>query len=255
MLHPSDIANKTFDKGMGGYKQDAVDSFLEMVAQEYSNLLTQKEEAESKLEVLAEKIQEYRNDEDSLRAALIGAQKLGDSVIRESNEKADRILREAGKKAEFLITDAKSAISREQNALMQMKKEVAKFKNELFETYKIHIELISRISDYDINDENNKKAINNKETKQETLETQDQPEDENQEEVSFDDIDPQTSDAEITGEINEIVFDEQPEENSEEEAVSVTSQAKYEELKFGDNYDAFSSRKPSSKSSFLKRKK
>lgn len=251
MLHPSDIANKTFDKGMGGYKQDAVDSFLEMVAQEYSNLLTQKEEAESKLEVLAEKIQEYRNDEDSLRAALIGAQKLGDSVIRESNEKADRIIREAGKKAEFLIADAKSAISREQNALMQMKKEVAKFKNELFETYKMHIELISRISDYDV--ENDKKAINNKETKQETLETQDQLQDENQEEVSFDDIDSQTSEAEITEEINEIVFDEQPEENSEE-AVSVASQAKYEELKFGDNYDAFSSRKSASKSSFLKRK-
>lgn len=255
MLHPSDIANKTFDKGMGGYKQDAVDSFLETVAKDYSTLLAEKEESDKKLEVLAEKIQEYRNDEDSLRAALIGAQKLGDSVIRESNEKADRILREAGKKAEFLIADAKNAISRQQNALMKMKKEVAKFKSELFENYKMHIELISRISDYGFNEEENKKPIN-KEDNQEELQEQDQPLEEIQDEVTFDDIETPPTEDDETEEINEIVFDEQEAENNNEE-VSVSAQTKYEELKFGENYDAFhenSSRKSGAKGSFLKRK-
>lgn len=260
MLHPSDIANKTFDKGMGGYKQDAVDSFLETVAQDYKTLLAEKEEADKKLEVLAEKIQEYRNDEDSLRAALIGAQKLGDSVIRESNEKADRILREAGKKAEFLIADAKNAISREQSALTQMKKEVAKFKSELFENYKLHIELISRISDYGFNENGEKKVEikqEEKENKQEESQEQTEPlNEEVQEEVTFDDIETPPTDNEPTEEMNEIVFDEQESEDSEEE-VTVSAQAKYEELKFGDNYDAFhdnSSRKSGAKGSFLKRK-
>ncbi|MEG1448706.1 MAG: hypothetical protein RSC41_05170, partial [Oscillospiraceae bacterium] len=169
------------------------------------------------------------------------------------NEKADRIIREAGKKAEFLISDAKNAISREQNILMQMKKEAAKFKSELFETYKSHIELISRISDYDID---NEKTSNKKEIKQQTTETNEQLQTQEQSEVSLDDINEQAVDTVVTEEINEIVFDEQSEEISEE-AMDAVAQAKYEELKFGENYDAFydnSSKKSSSKGSFLKRK-
>lgn len=259
MLHPSDITGKTFEKGMGGYKQDAVDSFLELVAQDYKALIDEKEELQKKLEILADKIEEYRKDEDSLRSALIGAQKLGDSVIRESNEKAERILREAGKKAEFLMADAKNAISKEQTTLIQMKKEVSKFKNELFESYKEHIALISKLSDYELEEAKQEKLAENKEIaiKDKEPNTEEHTEDATTQfaiSSNENDIKPQESDFEnnSTPENSEVINPSEVEEIRED----YSTKGKYEELKFGDNYDAFydDAPKKSSSKGFLKRK-
>lgn len=149
MLTPETIASRRFDKQMGGYKQDEVEEFLQQVAAEYAQLLSEKEELEEKIEVLAEKVEQYREDEDSLRSALIGAQKLGDSVIRESKAKADQTLREARAKADQILENAQKSIEREQLALIKMQKEVTKFKNRLLTLYRQHLEMISALPEYD----------------------------------------------------------------------------------------------------------
>lgn len=149
MLTPETIASRRFDKQMGGYKQDEVDEFLQQIAREYAALLSEKEELESKIEVLAEKVEQYREDEDSLRSALIGAQKLGDSVIRESKAKADYIVREARDKADRILDNAQKSIEKEQMALVKMQKEVTKFKNRLLTLYRQHLEMISALPEYD----------------------------------------------------------------------------------------------------------
>lgn len=118
MLTPETIASRRFDKQVGGYKQDEVEMFLQQVAGEYAKLLSEKEDLEKKIEVLAEKVEQYREDEDSLRSALIGAQKLGDSVIRESKSKAEYILREAQAQADQILENAQKSIEKEQMALI-----------------------------------------------------------------------------------------------------------------------------------------
>ena len=94
-------------------------------------------------------MEQYREDEDSLRSALIGAQKLGDSVIRESKAKADQTLREARAKADQILENAQKSIEREQLALIKMQKEVTKFKNRLLTLYRQHLEMISALPEYD----------------------------------------------------------------------------------------------------------
>lgn len=149
MLTPETIASRRFDKQMGGYKQDEVEAFLQQVAAEYARILREKEELEQKMDVLAEKVEQYREDEDSLRSALIGAQKLGDSVIRDSKAKADYILRDAREKANQLMENAQKSIEKEQMALIKMQKEVTKFKNRLLTLYRQHLEMISALPEYD----------------------------------------------------------------------------------------------------------
>ena len=149
MLTPETIASRRFDKQVGGYKQDEVEMFLQQVAGEYAKLLSEKEDLEEKIEVLAEKVEQYREDEDSLRSALIGAQKLGDSVIRESKSKAEYILREAQAQADQILENAQKSIEKEQMALIKMQKEVTKFKNRLLTLYRQHLEMISALPEYD----------------------------------------------------------------------------------------------------------
>ena len=149
MLTPETIASRRFDKQVGGYKQDEVEMFLQQVAGEYAKLLSEKEDLEEKIEALAEKVEQYREDEDSLRSALIGAQKLGDSVIRESKSKAEYILREAQAQADQILENAQKSIEKEQMALIKMQKEVTKFKNRLLTLYRQHLEMISALPEYD----------------------------------------------------------------------------------------------------------
>lgn len=143
------ISSKRFDKQMGGYKQDDVENFLRLIAEQTQELVKQKEEAEQKVATLTEKIEQYRDDEDSLRSALIGAQKLGDSVIRESKAKAEYILRDAKVKSDRMMENMQKNVEREQVALIKMQKEVTKFKSRLLTLYKQHLEMISALPDYD----------------------------------------------------------------------------------------------------------
>lgn len=145
MLTPNDIANKKFDKAMGGYRVDDVEAFMSQVSDTVIALYEDKKNLEQKIEILAEKLEEYRADEDSLRNALLGAQKLGDSVIRESKAKAEVILRDANAKAERMVDNAQLQIEREKMTLVRMQSEVSNFKARLLATYKKHIELIGSL--------------------------------------------------------------------------------------------------------------
>ncbi|MFV0498152.1 MAG: DivIVA domain-containing protein [Candidatus Fimivivens sp.] len=150
MLTPKQIAEKTFDKTFGfGYRMDDVNAFLEETAKSMSELLEINSDLEKKLEVLADKLTEYREDEESLRTAILGSQKLGDSVIRESKTKAEIILRDATIKAEAMTNHAKRQIEREQDNLLRTQREVASFRNRLLDLYKQHIELISTLPGQD----------------------------------------------------------------------------------------------------------
>ncbi|MEM1483548.1 DivIVA domain-containing protein [Oscillospiraceae bacterium PP1C4] len=145
MLNPNDIANKKFDKSLGGYKTEEVERFLEQVANDLNELLADKRELEQKLIVLADKLEEYKHDEESLRSALLGAQKLGDSVVRDAKAKAEEIIDNANAKGNMIIDHAKRAIEREKSSFIRMQREVATFKSKLQLVYKQHLELISSI--------------------------------------------------------------------------------------------------------------
>lgn len=145
----NDIANKRFSKSMSGYRTEEVDGFLAEVAAEFDRRETEKKELERKLEILADKLEDYRRDEDSLRNALLGAQKLGDSVIRESKTKAEILMRDATIKSERMVKNAEEQIELSKQNLYKMQKEVAAFKHRLLSIYKGHLELISGLPEDD----------------------------------------------------------------------------------------------------------
>ena len=82
-MNPKDIVSKKFEKGFG-YKAEEVDEFLKSVAVAYASAVKEKEESEAKIIKLIEKINEYRNDEDAIRDALLVAQKQGNKIIADA---------------------------------------------------------------------------------------------------------------------------------------------------------------------------
>ena len=117
-MNAKDILSRRFEKAtFNGYKTDDVDEFLREISSEYSQLQKDKNELERKLEVLADKIREYRDDEDALKDALLLAQKQGNQIVNESKaaaeklrqetqEACDKQLREAQEKSDKLTSSA-----------------------------------------------------------------------------------------------------------------------------------------------------
>ena len=143
MLTPNDISSKKFEKSAFGYKPEDVDNFLSEVLNSYSAVYSEKEAAEEKLEVLAEKLEEYRSNEDSLRTVLMGAQKLGENIVRDSKAKAEVIISEAENQVKQVFAESESKIIKEKETLVTLQKETAEFKKHLLAMYRQHLELIS----------------------------------------------------------------------------------------------------------------
>ena len=143
MLTPNDISSKKFEKAAFGYKPEEVDSFLMEIIESYKNMYDAKVSAEEKLEVLAEKLEEYRANEDSLKTVLLGAQKLGENIVRDSKAKAEVILSDAENQVKQVFAESESKIIKEKETLVTLQKETAEFKKRLLAMYRQHLELIS----------------------------------------------------------------------------------------------------------------
>lgn len=147
MLTSNEIRTVSFDKGMRGYRCEDVDAFLRQIADQMDEQNAKHAEMEKNLYVLAQKIEQYRADEDTLKSALINAQRLGENVIHEAKQKADAILRDAALKAESLDEQLKAKIMEQQAELERVQNEVAHFKASVLSLYKIHIESLSTLPD------------------------------------------------------------------------------------------------------------
>jgi len=160
VLTPSDIEKRKFEKAAFGYRPEEVDVFMDQILASYNELYEDKQELEQKMEVLAEKLEEYRSSEDSLRTVLLGAQKLGDNIIRESKAKAEVLMQEATAKSEAMVHEATSrsesllaeaaaAILHEKETLENIRHEVTEFKGRLLAMYRQHLELIAALPEED----------------------------------------------------------------------------------------------------------
>lgn len=145
MLTLDEIRNIQFTKGIGGYKTAEVDDFVDQCIETVEALLDEKAETAKKMNVLADKLLEYRQEEDNIRTALLSAQKMGDAVVKEAKLKAEQIVSEANAKAAQIERIARAEIADEQATLDALKAQVADFKATLLSTYREHLELISSL--------------------------------------------------------------------------------------------------------------
>ena len=146
MVVPEKFFDIEFNKAMAfGYRTEDVDEFVTKAIEIIKALQEENQELTEKMSVLAESLEKYREDEESLRAALIGAQKLGDSMVREARQKADDILQDANEQAEQILYAARRREENQRAGLEQIKQEVSDFKSRLIEIYRQHIELIREL--------------------------------------------------------------------------------------------------------------
>lgn len=156
-MTPNEILNKRFNRAaVGGYRTEEVHEFLASVSDYIEKINADRLDLERKMQFLAEKIEEYREDEESLRAALIDAQKSKEAVVQAAKEEAaaivgkaqvqaDTLVKSAKTKADGLLSSAKLQVDTEAYALNRMQMEVSKFRAQILHMYEKQMELINVI--------------------------------------------------------------------------------------------------------------
>lgn len=142
MMTLDEIRHVEFTRGRG-YRAEEVDDFIDECVETLEQYRKDNEEATQKMKMLADKLAEYRNDEDSIRAALLNAQRAGDTALREAEEKAALIIEEAQTRAKEIEAESQKQIGEQKQELERVRREVSQFKQQLLTMYKEHLAQIN----------------------------------------------------------------------------------------------------------------
>lgn len=182
MLTPDVVKSKSFQAtGRGAYRAEDVDGFFAEVSASYEQMFKENGELIKKISILANKVEQYKEEEDSLRKALISAQTLADKIVKDARESvegtlekaeadADEMRAKASAEAEKIVAKAKAEadavvlqskkdadeilgsvnrkVMKESLEFEMLQKKAAEFRANLLSLYKEHLGLINSIPEY-----------------------------------------------------------------------------------------------------------
>ena len=147
MTTAQEIREKTFERAMRGYDIGSVDEFLDQMAADFTAMEKENAALKSKMRVLVEKIEEYRQTEDSMRLALLSAQKMSSDIETEARQKADALLTQARQKADSITKGATDNIQNEELKLAEAKKATQKFIEHMSAVCSKQMEFYEKLAD------------------------------------------------------------------------------------------------------------
>lgn len=137
-LTPLDIRHKEFSRGMRGYKDLEVDEFLDDIADEFERVFNENIDYEERLEALEEKIEQYKNIEETLKKTLLSAQQQAEELKHNAKKESDLILRDAELKSRSVLNDCyaeRQKVQRSVQALKQKHEDLRYQLRSVLETY------------------------------------------------------------------------------------------------------------------------
>ena len=146
MVTAQDIQEKAFEKATRGYNMDQVDEFLDELAADFTALAKENAALKGKMKMLVQKVDEYRQTEDSMRLALLSAQKLSSQIESEARERADATVAEAQEYAERLTRQTADSIANEGAKLEEAKKATSRFFDHMRTVCQKQIEFYDKLS-------------------------------------------------------------------------------------------------------------
>lgn len=182
MLTPEVVKAKEFQaSGRGAYRAEDVDSFFAEVSASYEQMFKENGELIKKISILANKVEKYKDEEDSIRKVLVSAQTMADKIVKDAETKAQEtlggieeqsakmrddaekqakeIVEAAKKEAETVILNSKKdadeilgsvnrKVMKESLEFEMLQKKASEFRANLIATYKEHLNLINQIPEY-----------------------------------------------------------------------------------------------------------
>ena len=148
MFTPQQIEQVSFNRAtFGGYDMQAVDEFLEPLTEDYITLYKENALLKSKMKVLVAKLEEYRDNEASMKDAIVNAQKTCDMMVKEAEAKCTQMLQEANAAAAENAKNAEVLIAAENARVEEARQAAARQIDELKSQIASCIKALDRIKE------------------------------------------------------------------------------------------------------------
>ncbi len=154
-LTPLDIKKQEFKRIIRGFDPLEVETFLEMVANEYEALLNEKDQLKSEALILRTQVKDYQQVEQTLKETLMNAQESISRARVNTEKEAGLIIHEAELRAEKILDQARNEVEKIKNDITLLRVQKESFINRLRHLLESQIELIKvlQIDDFEPKDE------------------------------------------------------------------------------------------------------
>ncbi len=142
MISIDDAKNIEFKKSVRGYNTEEVDKFVSEVVATLEQNKKEKVDLVKKLDILAKRIEQYRKDEENVRGALINAEKVKGSAVKEAELKVSSLLEEAKAEAKRIVYDANMSVEDQKTNYLKLQADAVVLREQLLSVYNHHIKML-----------------------------------------------------------------------------------------------------------------
>lgn len=138
-------SGRQFSRSIRGYNVNEVNEYLNRLSENYAVLYRENVELEQKLADAQSRLENLDKEEEQVKRVLETAKRAADQVVADAYTRADDILASVKKSCDGLLANFREKIEARKNDLANIQENVGEFKKELFEKYRLHIELIDQL--------------------------------------------------------------------------------------------------------------
>ncbi len=135
MIPPHELKNKTFTVGFRGYNPAEVDEHIEFLIEKYTELYKANLELDKQLSDAKERLEQLSDEEEAIRKTLVKAQKMGEAIVQQAQEKADNVILKIRERSEEIIGETEKKLAAEKDAIIKLRTGADEFRDKIFALY------------------------------------------------------------------------------------------------------------------------
>ena len=165
MISPQDLRRNAFTRSLKGYAVAEVDEYIAFLLEKYNESYNEYQALQQKYNMALEQLDEAKNEESTISAIIVNAQKMADAIVADAKEKANNIRSSVTESCDEILVAYREKAAKERDKLVQCEKAVEEFKNSLYEAYKKHLTMIDNlmpdddVTPYNSDEELEEKAV------------------------------------------------------------------------------------------------
>ncbi len=140
---PLDIQQKRFHLGFRGYDRKEVDEFLDLVREEMEGLVREVTELREFRQTYEERMQEFKDREDTLKNTMLTTQKLAEDMKENARKEAALIVKDAEVRARQLLDRGQEEKARLEAELLNLKRRRHHFLQDMKKVLQMHLEMVN----------------------------------------------------------------------------------------------------------------
>ena len=141
-ITPMDIEQQEFTKSFRGYNEEEVDDFLDKIVKDYEELINENVRLNEEIERMQEKLKEFSEIEETLRSALLNAQKSAEEMKGRVESEAKIIIEKAELEAKSLKQQVFQREDLVKNEIDKLRRYKFIFKEKFKSMLKLYLKMI-----------------------------------------------------------------------------------------------------------------